>query len=78
LDEIHAAGVSLVITVDNGITAVVEADYAKKLGIDFIITDHHKKLDVVPDGFAVVNPQISPDMNFKEICGATVAFKVMR
>ena len=78
LDEIHAAGVSLVITVDNGITAVVEADYAKKLWIDLIITDHHKQLDKIPDGFAVINPHISPKMRFTEMCGATVAFKVMR
>lgn len=78
LDEIKAAGVSLVITVDNGITAVQEAIHAKELGIDLIITDHHRKLDVVPDGFAVINPQVSPDMEFKEMCWATVAFKVMR
>lgn len=77
LDEIKAAWVSLVITVDNWITAVKEAAYAKELGIDLIITDHHKQLDVIPDGYAVVNPHISPDMRFKEICGATVAFKVV-
>lgn len=78
LDEIHAAGVSLVITVDNGITAVTEADYAKELGIDLIITDHHKQLDKIPDGFAVINPHISPKMRFTEMCWAAVAFKVMR
>ncbi len=77
LDEIHAAGVSLVITVDNGITAVQEALHAKEIGLDMIITDHHKQLDIIPDAFAVVNPNISPDMRFKEICGATVAFKVI-
>ncbi len=78
LDEIHAAGVSLVITVDNGITAVTEAAYAKQLWIDMIITDHHRQLDVIPDGYAVINPHISPDMKFAELCGATVAFKVIR
>jgi single-stranded-DNA-specific exonuclease len=49
LDEIHAKGVSLVITVDNGITAVQEALHAKTLGIDFIITDHHRQLETVPE-----------------------------
>jgi len=77
LDEIKAAGASLVITVDNGITAVAEAIHAKELGIDMIITDHHKQLDVIPDGFAVVNPNVSPDFRFKEICGAAVAYKVI-
>ena len=42
-----------------------------------IITDHHKQLDEIPDTLAVVNPQISPAMRFKEICGSTVAFKVI-
>jgi single-stranded DNA-specific DHH superfamily exonuclease len=43
-----------------------------------IITDHHRQLDVIPDGFAVINPHISPDMKFAEVCGATVSFKVIR
>jgi single-stranded-DNA-specific exonuclease len=77
LDEIKAAGVWLVITVDNGITAIAEAEHARDIGLDMVITDHHKKLDHIPDAIAVVNPQISPDMPFKEICGAAVAFKVI-
>ena len=55
-----------------------QKELAKKLGIDLIITDHHKQLDTIPDGFAVINPHISPKMRFTEMCGATVAFKVMR
>lgn len=78
LDEIKEAGVSLVITVDNGITAIAEATYAKEIWVDLLITDHHRQLDVIPDGFAVVNPHISPNMRFHEMCWATVAFKVMR
>lgn len=75
LDEIKAAGATLVITVDNGITAVQEAAHAKTLGIDMIITDHHKPLATVPDAFACLNPQCQPDHPFKEVCGAVVASK---
>jgi single-stranded-DNA-specific exonuclease len=78
LDEIHAKGVSLVITVDNGITAVQEALHAKELWIDFIITDHHRQLETIPEWYAVINPQVSAEMEFKDICGAMVAFKVIR
>ena len=67
----------LVITVDNGITAIEEAKYAKEIGLDMVITDHHKPLEVIPDAVAVINPQISPEYDFKEICGASVAFKVI-
>jgi len=69
LDEIKAKGVSLIITVDNGITSVQEAEYAKELGIDLIITDHHHKLDQVPDSYALINPQISPNYSFKGLAG---------
>ena len=41
-----------------------------------IITDHHKVLSDLPEALAVVNPQCSPDFDFKEICGAAVAFKL--
>ena len=63
------------ITVDNGITAIQEAAHAKKLGIDLIITDHHRPLAVVPDAYACINPQCQPDHPFKEVCGAVVASK---
>ncbi|HCB51450.1 TPA: hypothetical protein DEP21_02640 [Patescibacteria group bacterium] len=53
------------ITVDNGITSIDEALYAKELGLDLIITDHHAALERIPEGFAVVNPQISPEYSFK-------------
>lgn len=65
------------ITVDNGITAIAEAAHAKKIGLDLVITDHHRPLDEIPDAIAVINPQISPEYDFKEICGASVAFKVI-
>ncbi len=53
---------------DNGITAIEEAKYAKEIGLDMVITDHHKPLAEIPDAVAVINPQISPDYDFKEIC----------
>jgi len=78
LDGIKAKGCSVVITVDNGITSVQEALHAKELGIDLIITDHHQVAESwVPDAYAVVNPQTSPEYLFKGICGAAVSFKVL-
>lgn len=77
LDQIKEKWVTLVITVDNGITAIEEAKYAKEIGLDMVITDHHKPLAEIPDAVAVINPQISPDYDFKEICWASVAFKVI-
>lgn len=77
LDSIKDKWVKLVITVDNGITSIWEADYAKNLGIDLIITDHHHALDTLPDAFAVVNPKISPDYPFDGLAGVWVAFKLL-
>ena len=48
--------IHLIITVDNGITAFEPALKAKELGIDLIITDHHKPHDHLPDAYAIVNP----------------------
>lgn len=77
LDQIKELWVQLVITVDNGITAVEEAEHAKNIGIDLLITDHHKQIDQIPDAVAVVNPQISENYRFKEISGTTVVFKLI-
>lgn len=77
LDEIAQLWCSLVITVDNGITAVKEALHAQELGIDMLITDHHRPLAEMPQWYAVINPQCSPEYPMKDICGATVALKVV-
>lgn len=77
LDEMHANQVKLIITVDNGITSIAEAAYAKELGIDLIITDHHHALETLPDAYAVINPQISPQYPFKGLAGVGVAFKLI-
>ena len=77
LDSMKEKWINLVITVDNWITSIKEAQYAKELGIDMIITDHHKQLEEIPAALAVVNPQISPDYPFKWIAGVGVTFKLI-
>jgi single-stranded-DNA-specific exonuclease len=68
---------SLLISVDCGITAVEETDYAAELGIDVIICDHHQPKDQLPKAYAVLDP-IKPGCNypFKYLSGAGVAFKL--
>lgn len=77
LDTIKNKGISLVITVDNWITSIEEAIYAKTLGIDIIITDHHKDLEKLPDAVAVVNPQVSLNYPFKWLAWVWVSFKLI-
>jgi len=70
-------GCKLIVTVDNGISAVEEADYAAELGIDLIITDHHLPPETLPKAIAVVDPRREDDTSpFKGLCGAGVAFKL--
>lgn len=76
LDKIKELECSVVITVDNGITANQEAKHAKEIGLDLIITDHHHLVGDLPDAYAVINPQVSEKCTYKEICGATVAWKL--
>lgn len=77
LDQMKEKGIELVITVDNGITAVAEALHAKEIGLDVVITDHHQPLDNLPVVPALVNPQISPDYPFSDLCGVGVVYKVI-
>lgn len=75
--SIHDKGCKLIVTVDNGISAVEEADYAAELGIDLIITDHHLPPETLPKAIAVVDPRREDDTSpFKGLCGAGVAFKL--
>ena len=78
LDMLKADGTSLVITVDTGITASAEVEYAKTLGIEFVITDHHECHGEIPDAVAVINPH-RPDCPypFKELAGVGVVFKLL-
>lgn len=76
LDEIKSRGCKLVITVDCGITAVEETEYAKSIGLDMCITDHHECSDIIPDTIAIVNPKRKDDNSkFKFHAGVGVAFK---
>lgn len=78
LDEIKKKGVSLVITVDCGITAVDEVEHAKQIGLDICITDHHECTLQLPDALAIVNPKRKDDTyRFKYLAGVGVAFKTI-
>jgi single-stranded-DNA-specific exonuclease len=69
---------AVIITVDNGITAIEQAQRAKELGIDLIITDHHRPHAQVPDAFAIVNPnQIDCPYPHKTLAGVGVTFKLL-
>lgn len=77
VDAAKRDGVSLIITVDNGITAYEAANRAKKVGIDLIVTDHHALGEELPHACAVVNPRREPESYpGYQLCGAGVAFKV--
>lgn len=76
--KLHEAGVNLIITVDNGISAVEEVDYAKGLNIDVVITDHHLPSEELPRAVAVVNPHREDCPSpFKEYAGVGVVFKLV-
>ena len=77
LEQLRQQGVSLIITVDCGITNVEETTWAKDLGIDVVITDHHECKEILPDAVAVVNPH-RPDCPypFDMLAGVGVAFKL--
>lgn len=77
LDTIAKEGYKLIITVDCGITAIEETEYAKKLGMDVIITDHHEPGEEIPDAIAVVDCKRKDNKYpFRELAGCGVAFKL--
>ena len=72
-------GVKLIIILDCGIKAVKEIEYAKTIGIDFIICDHHMPDETLPPAVAILNPKCEDDSYpFKELCGCGVGFKFMQ
>lgn len=78
VDKIHSLGVTLIITVDNGISAREEIDYANSLDIDTVITDHHMPSGAIPKAVAVVNAHQKDDKSpFKDFSGVGVAFKLV-
>lgn len=87
IDRAYEAGIDTIITCDNGIAAINSIKYAKGLGLTVIVTDHHnipfviengEKIYLIPSADAVVNPK-QPDCTypFKELCGASVAYKLI-
>lgn len=78
IKKLKDKGVTLIITVDTGITAINEVEYAHSLGIDVIVTDHHECRPELPDAVAVVNPH-RPDCEypFKDFAGVGVAYKLV-
>ncbi len=87
IDVAKEDGIELIITCDNGIAAKNQVDYALKLGIDIIVTDHHEvpfvmendeKKYIIPNALAVVDHKRKDcEYPFKELCGAAIAFKVI-
>jgi single-stranded-DNA-specific exonuclease len=79
LEKLHQQGISLVISVDCGITALAEVKRAKRLKLDIIITDHHTPLPEIPPAVAVVNPKRADSAYpFPELTGAGVAGKLLQ
>ena len=78
IKKLHSRGVTLIITVDTGITAIEEVNYAKSLGIDIIVTDHHECRPELPDAVAVIDPHRDDDpYPFKDFAGVGVAYKLI-
>ncbi len=78
IDQLAENGVDLIVTVDTGITAVKEVEYARALGIDVVITDHHECHEELPRACAVVNPhRKDSEYPFRELAGVGVAFKLI-
>ena len=69
--------VKLIITIDLGITAIEEVEYANEKGIDVIITDHHLPKEILPKAYAILNPKVD-DYPEKMLCGAGVMFKFVQ
>ncbi len=79
LEYAQKTGVKLIIILDCGIKAIDEIAFAKELGIDFIICDHHVPDEVMPDAVAILNPKREDDpYPFKHLCGCGVGFKFMQ
>ena len=77
LDEMKSKWVQLVITVDNWVTSIEEAMYARQIWIDLLITDHHQPLNELPDAIAILNQNCSEKYMFKWLAWVWVAFKLI-
>ncbi len=78
IDKIYNNGTKLIITVDNGISAVKEADYIYSLGMELVVTDHHQIPDKLPKAAAIINPhRVENNIKFRDFAGVGVAFKLV-
>jgi single-stranded-DNA-specific exonuclease len=78
LEKLRKQGVTLVITVDTGITAFAEIEKAHKMGMEILVTDHHVPLDELPPASIIVDPKRSDSTcPFNEFAGVGVAFKLL-
>ena len=78
IDNLSRMGAKLIITVDNGISAVEEARYIRELEMELIVTDHHLPSDIIPDAVAVVDPHRKDCiLPFKDYAGVGVAYKLI-
>ncbi|MFC1901776.1 single-stranded-DNA-specific exonuclease RecJ [Chloroflexota bacterium] len=79
LKNLYQQGISLVITVDCGVTDIVEVKKAQKMGLDIVITDHHTALPELPDAVAVVDPKLADSAYpFSQLAGVGVAYKLLQ
>ena len=79
LTKAIAKGISLIVTVDCGISALQESEFLKSQGIDLIITDHHEPPPVLPDAYAIIDPKVnSSGYPFHQLAGVGVAFKLLQ
>lgn len=79
IDFAEDNGFSLIIALDCGIKAIDKIEYAKEKGIDFIICDHHRPSEQIPDAIAVLDPKREDcEYPFKELCGCGVGFKLIQ
>jgi len=79
IDYAHDNDVSLIIALDCGIKAIEKIEYAKSKGIDFVVCDHHRPGDKIPDAVAVLDPKREDcKYPYKELCGCGVGFKLIQ
>lgn len=79
IDYAKENNIKLIVAIDCGITAYDKVEYAKTLGIDFIICDHHQPPEKIPEALAVMDPLRTDDnYPFKYLCGTGVAFKLVQ
>lgn len=78
VEYLKEQGVSLIVTVDNGISSVQEVARANELGIDVVVTDHHRPQEILPDAVAVVDAYRPDDTSpYKHFSGVGIAFKLL-